>query len=386
MPQTSGSDIRRAIAQAKRIVVKVGTRVLVDSNGKPSMSRISWLVRDLSAVQQAGREVVLVTSGAIGSGMEALGLKARPTTIPELQMAAAVGQSRLMSTYHRLFEKSKIAVGQVLLTHDDLMNRSRHLNARNTMMKLLENRIIPIVNENDVVTVDEIKFGDNDLLASLVALLVDADLLILLTNVDGLRAPARNGKTRRVAYLECVTDTALGLTKGKGSHLSIGGMASKLKSAQSVVDVGGKVIIADGTKRRVLQKIVEGKDVGTLIGYSRPDRDSTVSSRQRWLMFFHKPKGTIVVDGGASSALVERGRSLLPAGIKGVSGSFDIGSLVTIKSEDGETVGRGLVAYSSREIDKIKGCRSSEISRILGFKHYDEVIHRDNMVLLGGSS
>ncbi|MFQ5708278.1 MAG: glutamate 5-kinase, partial [bacterium] len=333
-------------------------------------------------LRRAGKEVVLVSSGAIAAGVEALGLKNRPNNLPQLQMAAAVGQVRLMSAYDRLFSTEPCSIGQVLLTHDDLTNRTRHLNARNTMMQLLRQGVIPIVNENDVVSVDEIKFGDNDILAALVAILIEADLLLLLTTTDGLRAPYRATKTRRVPYLESVTRETLALAAGKSSEFSLGGMASKLQSAQTAVTVGARVVIADGRKTRVIERILAGEDTGTLIGHASDRERPTIGSRKRWIAFFHKTKGTLVIDEGAQTALEKNNNSLLPIGIRSVEGNFSKGALVNVKSLRGKLIARGLVDYSSERIRKIKGHRTSEIAAILGAKDYDEVIHRENMVIL----
>ena len=253
----SASEHRKNLANARRIVVKIGSRVLVRKTGGPDIARITSLVKDIAHLRREGREMVVVSSGAIGAGMQALGMKSRPTTLPDLQMAAAVGQSRLMATYDKLFAAEKCKIGQVLLTHDDLNNRQRHLNARNTMMALLRNGVVPIVNENDVVAVDEIKFGDNDRLAALVALLIEADLLILLTTVDGFQAPGKGGRMRRVPVLNGVTAEELSHAKGKGSELSTGGMASKLQAANLVARVSAPVVIASGLQAGILQRILE---------------------------------------------------------------------------------------------------------------------------------
>ncbi len=368
------------MTDAKRVVVKVGSRVLVQSSGRPDRRRMQALVSDLAALHHAGREVVLVTSGAVGAGMETLGLKSRPTTIPDLQMAAAVGQSRLMTEYSALFAEKKCRIGQMLLTHDDLKQRKRHLNARNTLMNLLRNQIIPVINENDVVAIDEIKFGDNDMLAALVSILIPADLLVLLTTTDGLREPTGSGKTRRISQLESVSEDVLGLARGRGSDLSTGGMATKLEAAQTAANDGIPVVIADGRKAGTVGRILDGDDVGTLLEASA--RRESISGRKRWIAFFHKTQGTLVLDAGAVEALVKNGKSLLPIGIRKVEGDFSVGAQVNICGPGGETVARGLVDYSSDDIRRIKGRRSNEIAKVLGSKDYDEVVHRDNMVLV----
>ncbi len=374
---------RKALLGAKRIVVKVGSAVLVQGARKTDLRRMRELVQDIARLRKGGREIVLVTSGAIGSGMQALGMSKRPTNLPELQMAAAVGQTRLMAGYDHLFAKEKCRVGQVLLTHDDLKDRRRHLNARNTMITLLSHGIVPIVNENDVVSVDEIKFGDNDLLASLVALLIEADLLVLLTTVDGFHAPGKTGRMRRVPVLKSIGGDELAHAKGKGSEISTGGMASKLQAARMVANVSAPVVIADGRKSRILSRILKGEDTGTLIAGQADSTESILAGRKRWIAFFHKAQGTLVVDEGARDAIEQKGKSLLPIGIREVEGHFPAGTVVNIRTVTGVLFACGLVDYSSEQIRKIKGHRSTEIADILGSKDYDEVINRDNMVVLG---
>ncbi len=374
---------RSQLRDVQRLVVKVGTRVLTESNGRPNLRRIKSVVRSLSFVRKSGREVVLVTSGAIAMGIQAMGLKTRPNTLPELQMAASVGQARLMAQYAAFFAEEGLKVGQVLLTHDDLKNRTRHLNARNAMLALLRNGVVPIVNENDVVAVDEIKLGDNDVLASLVSVLVEADLLVLLTSVEGFQRPLSGGRMVRVSYLHGISEDELRFARGKGSPLSVGGMSTKLHAAYTAVKAGALSVIADGRKPAVLKQILAGKDVGTLIGGGR-ERASIREHRKQWIAFFHKPQGALLIDDGARRALELRGKSLLPIGITSVRGEFSEGSLVTVESKNGEIVARGLVSYASDEIRKVMGRKTSEIASVLGSKHYDEIIHRDNMVLNGG--
>jgi glutamate 5-kinase len=257
------------IPEARRVVIKIGSRVLVQKTGRPDVRRMRSLVNDIAAVQAAGHEVVVVTSGAVGAGMEALGIKKRPERLPELQMTAAVGQTRLMSRYAELFKKRGCTVGQVLLTHDDFQHKTRLTNARRTLDSLIRHNVIPIINENDVVADEEIKadlkLGDNDNLASLVAKLIRADVLVLLTTVDGLREPWSAGRTRRVKYLESVTRKTYALVKDKESGLSTGGMATKLKAAATVAAAGCCAVIANGRKDGVLGEIMSGKDTGTLV-------------------------------------------------------------------------------------------------------------------------
>ena len=373
---------RERLPLARRLVIKVGTRVLVQSSGRPDGRRMAEVVRQIAALHARGTDVVLVSSGAIGAGMAAMGMQRRPTSMPDLQMAAAVGQLRLMAAYDKLFSKHGCQIGQILLTHDDLKHRTRHLNARTTMLAMLRHSVIPIVNENDVVSVDEIKFGDNDQLASLVALLIEADGLILLSTVDGLLGPTASGRNRRIPLVRGITREILGLARGKGSALSTGGMLSKLQSAAVVVASGIPVAIANGRKDGELLRVCGGEDAGTLVVRAANDAEALPSHRKRWIAFFHKTGGALMVDDGARDAILARGRSLLPIGVRAVEGEFERSAMVNIKGLDGSVFARGLASYSSTEIRKIQGRKTSEIVPILGSKDYDEVVHRDNLVVL----
>ncbi|RKX39039.1 MAG: glutamate 5-kinase [Verrucomicrobia bacterium] len=355
---------RAALKNAKRVVVKAGSKVLVQSTGRPDSRRLKLLVEELAQLQNKGGEVAFVSSGAIGAGLEALGIKTRPTAISDLQMAAAVGQTRLMSLYDNLFGENKCNIGQVLLTHDALKHRERHLNARNTLLNLIAHRIVPVINENDAISSEEIQFGDNDVLAALVAILIDADALILLSTTDGLR-----DGSQRVSYIEEVDDGVLGLVADKQDTLSTGGMASKLESAQIAAHNGIPVVIANGRKTGVLTRIFQGMDEGTLLF----PKEGNISKRKRWIAFFNRAEGHIVVDDGAATAL-GKGKSLLPVGIKAVEGDFKVGAMVNIQTMDGKHIARGLVEYSSGDINHIKGRKTSGTA--------GEVIHCDNMVIL----
>ncbi|HHX97679.1 MAG: glutamate 5-kinase [Kiritimatiellia bacterium] len=376
-------QIRKQLDAARRVVVKIGSRTLVQRNGRPDTRRMAALVADIAELRKAGREVVVVSSGAIAAGLQALGMTKKPADLPSLQMAAAVGQSRLMATYDNLFARKKLRIGQVLLTHDDLENRRRHLNARNTMLKLLEYGVIPIVNENDVVSADEIKFGDNDLLASRSAMLIGADLLVLLTTVNGFHAPDAKGRRRRVPFLSEVTADTLSHAKGKGSALSTGGMSSKLTSAMEAARMGTAVVIANGRKDAILQQILAGKNVGTLIAPSPMNGAAKggLNQRRRWVALFHHARGQVVIDEGACVALLQRGKSLLPVGVRDVIGEFSAGDLVEIHDPGGRCLARGLSEYSSAEIRLLKGLKTEKIRELLGNHAPDELIHRDNLVI-----
>lgn len=378
----SNSRERQKLTGSRRAVIKIGSRVLVQRNGRPDTRRMGELVEDIVRLHRSGVQVIVVSSGAIACGLQALGMKKRPEDLPSLQMAAAVGQSRLMATYDRLFSKKKCRIGQVLLTHDDLRHRQRHLNARNSTLKLLEYGVIPIVNENDAVAVDEIKFGDNDDLASRTAMLVEADLLVLLTTVNGFRATDKGGRTRKVDYLPGVTADTLSHANGKGSEFSTGGMASKLNAASEAARMGIAVVIANGRQNNILQKIISGSTAGTLIAPADiQEGNSQMNHRRRWVAFFHHAKGKLTVDDGACEALLKRGKSLLPVGIRDVSGEFSPGNLVEIVNLKGQPVAQGLSEYSSAEVRLLKGLKTEQIQKLLGDAAPGEVIHRDNLVI-----
>lgn len=370
-------------ARTQRIVVKVGSRALVNRNGRPDRFRLDCLVADISALIAAGKEVIVVSSGAIATGLDALGIRKKSSFLPDLQMAAAVGQTRLMNLYEDLFAKRRRKVGQVLLTHDDLAHRQRHLNARNTLLKLLENGVVPIVNENDAVSVDEIKFGDNDALASRVAMLVEADLLILLTTVNGFRMATDTGAMRMVHFLPDLPDNLDGHIHRKASHLSTGGMLSKLQSASEAARMGIPVVIGNGRKTGILKDIVAGKNVGTLLPPNPKMKmaGSTLNQRRRWVALFHKPSGQVTVDDGARDAILFKGKSLLPIGVRDVVGDFPSGALITVLALDGTAVGHGLSEYSADEVRLLKGLKTKEIQDRLGHATPGEVIHRDNLVI-----
>lgn len=364
----------------RRIVIKVGTRILVDERGRPDPERIDRLSSEIASLHSGGIEVILVSSGAIAAGVQTLGWNERPAHLPELQMAAAVGQSVLMQQYANAFSNHDCRIGQVLLTHSDLRNRERHLNARNTMLAMLRNRVVPVVNENDVVAVDEIRFGDNDLLAAMVSTLVGADLLLLLTSADGFYLTENGRLTERVSRLEQITDEVLQMAGEKGSEWSIGGMASKLRSARDATQAGTPVLILNGAEKGVIGRALDGEDLGTLI--LPEERSHPLRARKKWIAFFQRPQGSIFVDRGAEEAIRDRGNSLLPAGVDHTKGEFRVGSFVNVRSLDGKTFARGITAYSNEEIERIKGRHSTEIPDILGHSHFEEVIHRDNMVIL----
>ena len=371
---------RRALSRARRVVVKVGSGLITTPGQGPSAAAIGRLAADLAALARDRREVALVSSGAIATGTARLGLGAAPRSIPEKQAAAAVGQSALMWHYEQAFKKHGIKVGQVLLTGQDISDRSRYLNARNTLLALLDFGVLPIVNENDTVAVDEIKVGDNDNLAALVAHLIDADLLVLLTDVDGLYTgdPRRDPRATRLSTVEAVTEEIQGLVFDATAAVSVGGMSTKLEAAQKAGASGIPMVIASGREPGILQRLLKGEPVGT---YFQP-RDDRLAARKRWIAFAVPPQGRLTVDAGAKKALTERGTSLLPSGLVDVSGEFRVGEVVALAQSDGQEFARGLVNYDAGELRRIRGAKTKDIEKVLGYKGVDEVIHRDNLVIL----
>jgi glutamate 5-kinase len=371
---------RRALSRIRRVVVKVGSGLVTTPGAGPSSEHIGRLAADLSALVHEGREVALVTSGAIATGVARLGLTARPRSIPEKQAAAAVGQSALMWEYEQAFKKHGIPVGQVLLTGQDISDRSRYLNARNTLLALLEFGVLPVINENDTVAVDEIKVGDNDNLAALVAHLIDADLLVLLTDVDGLYTgnPRQDPSARRLETVEAITDQIQRMVYDASARVSVGGMATKLQAGQKASASGIPMVIANGREAGLLPRLLKGEPIGT---YFQP-RDDRLAARKRWIAYAVPPQGRLAVDAGAKKALTERGKSLLPSGVVAVDGQFRAGEVVALTLGDEPEFARGLVSYDADEVRLILGAKTADIARRLGYEGVDEVVHRDNLVIL----
>ncbi len=358
----------------RRVVVKVGTSTLSGRAGRLSRQRVQQIADDVAAVRGERRQVVLVSSGAVGAGMALLGLRRRPEHLTDLQAAAAIGQHHLMQQYERALHRHRIVPAQILLTAADLHDRARYLNARNTVLALLARKVLPIINENDTVATEEIRFGDNDRLSALVANLIDADLLVILSNVDGCYDEAGRLIPRITAFTEAVRRVAT----SKAGASSVGGMASKLQAAEMVTRSGIPCVIASGLRPGVLQAAVRGEQVGT---YCEP-RSTGLEERKRWVAFAVKPSGRIVVDDGARQALLEREKSLLASGVLDSRGRFAVGDPVGIDDRQGREIARGLVNYSSDDLARIKGLRSSEIESMLGANALDEVVHRNNLVVL----
>ena len=364
----------------KRLVVKIGSNILADDKEGLDTKRISSIAADISALQDKGYEVVVVSSGAIAAGMRKLGLKEKPKDVKIKQAAAAVGQSSLMWAYERGVNEHGKKVAQVLLTRNDLSDRKRYINAKNTLLTLLSFKVVPIINENDTVATDEIKFGDNDHLASLVAGLVEADRLVILSDVEGLYTadPRQSAKARLIECVEEITPELEQKAGGAGSIVGTGGMYSKILAAKRAVSHGIIVHIISGKKENVLTNLLEGKQSGTLF---KPKAEK-LSSRKGWIAYGSRSKGSLVIDDGAVSALMEGGKSLLPSGIMSVEGEFDTGDAVYCVDSQGNRIAKGLTNYSSSEIKRIKGKKTSQIEEILGYKYSEEAIHRDNLVLV----
>ncbi len=364
----------------KRIVVKIGTGVITSEDKRLDTKRIRNIAYQVAKIMDTNTEVIIVTSGAIGAGMSILKMCQRPQSLPQLQACAAIGQNQLIKMYEGAFKKKGYTSAQILLTQDDLTDRKRYLNAKNTIQTLLEERVIPIINENDTVSTDEIKFGDNDRLSGLVANLAGADLLVILSDIDGLYQYCDKGKRRIrcISMVEKITREIENLAIKQRSKTGVGGMVSKLQSAKIATSSGITSIIANGRKKDVLIKIAEGEHVGTLFLASR----NTIKAKKHWIAYTSKVQGAVKVDDGAREALVTRNKSLLASGIIGESGKFEIGDVVSITDKSNTEFARGLANYSSLELKRIKGLKTNEIEAALGYKYYDEVIHRDNLVIL----
>lgn len=362
------------------MVIKIGSTVLTNHRGDLDLKIFVGLCEQISRLKEKGIEIAIVSSGAIAAGTKQLGLSERPKTMPQKQAAAAIGQTRLMWNYERFFAEYHEKVAQVLLTHTDLSDRTRFLNARNTLVTLFTYGIIPVINENDSVAVEEIRFGDNDNLSALITNLVEADLLVILSDIDGLydSDPYENKNARLISIVEKIDGKIENLAADTKSKVGIGGMVTKIQAAKKVAIFGVPTIIAHGKKAGILDAIFQGEEAGTLF---LPSKEK-LTSRKHWIAFTLKPKGTIVVDKGARDAIVQKGKSLLPSGLYSVKGNFSAGDLVKCVDEEGVEFARGLVNYNSTEVVQIKGLKTHEVKKKLGPDACDEVIHRDNLVVM----
>ncbi|MBN2027397.1 MAG: glutamate 5-kinase [Actinobacteria bacterium] len=371
---------RKRDIEGGRLVIKVGTYTLNDKAGRLNREHMRDLVGQIASLRQAGREIILVSSGAIAAGVELLGLPERPSDIPSLQAASSVGQGLLLRLYTEFFAAYGILVGQVLFTQYDFAHRQQYLNARNTFRSLLEQGVVPLVNENDTVAVEEIRFGDNDRLAALVAVLTDADLLVMLSDIKGLYTadPKRERGARIIREVEKITpEMARFAGKAMEEHSS-GGMVAKLEAARIATASGIGVVLARGRDPDVLAAILEGRQVGT---YFHPGR-KRLRDHKHWIAFGSRPRGTIVIDGGACEALLYRGKSLLPAGVLECRGNFVSGDAVEVVDESGRKIARGLCGLSAADVEDVKGMRTDEAARRLGGEQCEEVIHRDYLVIV----
>ncbi|HEX8825993.1 MAG TPA: glutamate 5-kinase [Archangium sp.] len=370
---------RDAVRAARRVVVKIGTNALTNATGRFNRAHFEALGEDLLWAAQ-GRELVVVSSGAIALGVERLGLHARPKDIPGKQACAAVGQSRLMQAYEETFGKEDRRVAQVLLTHGDMQDRRRYINVKHALERLIEAGVVPIINENDTVSVDELKFGDNDTLAALVAGVVEADALIILSDVEGLYTadPRKDPEARLLPQVDAVTPVLLALAGGSGSQVGTGGMATKVRAAARVTELGVRCLITSGAVPGRLRSVLSGETLGTLFETTGSRR----SARTAWIAHALKPKGRLLVDAGARDAIVVGKRSLLPSGIRSVEGDFERGDPVDLVDEQGQAFARGLSAYEDGELRRIAGLKSTDIESVLGYRSLDEAVHRDDHAVL----
>jgi len=371
---------RKAIlANVKRVLIKIGSAVLTGENGL-DLQIIEQLVDEMAQLTKEGYQIVIVTSGAIASGKHRMGITGKLKSMPQKQAAAAIGQSRLMRVYSNSFGKYSIFVAQILLTMSDLTDRKRFLNVRNTLSTIIDWGVIPIINENDSVAVDEIKFGDNDHLAAMITNIIDGQLLINLTSTEGLydRSPSKSKKAKLITLVKEFTEEIESAATDETTEVGLGGMKSKVIAAKAVTASGIPCVIAPGKKKGVLHDIFAGKEVGTLfLPASEP-----LSSKKYWIAFTLKSQGKLFLDEGATRALIDEGKSLLPSGITNVEGDFSIGDPVTCVDMEGTQLAKGLVNYNSSDIRKIMGLKTSKIEQVLGYKDYDEIIHRDNMAVI----
>jgi glutamate 5-kinase len=366
------------ISKIKRVVIKVGSAVITNNDGL-NRARIESLTKEICALRQRGYEIILVSSGSVAAGKGDLGITGRPQTITLKQAAAAIGQSRLMGSYRSAFRSCGANVAQVLLTRDDLANRRRYLNARNTLMTLLEYGVIPIINENDTVVVDEIRFGDNDNLSAMVTTLTDANLLVILSDVDGLfdSDPRRNPEAKLIQEVERISEEIENMAGHSASDIGTGGMKTKIRAAKRANMHGVATAIINGLTTNNLLNFFDGADVGTyFIASTNP-----MAAKKHWIAFTKKPRGKLFVDAGAFNAISNKGSSLLPSGIKGVEGSFDRGDAVQLCDLHGSEFAKGVTNYALTELLQIMGKKTSDIVSILGYKYGDEIIHRDNLVI-----
>lgn len=365
---------------AKRIVIKVGSSTLAPDGGGIDMTFARSLVSQVCALKEAGCEPVIVTSGAIAAGVVKLGMDTRPTDMPSLQAAASVGQVVLIEAYTSLFAEKNTVVGQVLLTRHDTGHREAYLHARDTFERLLEIGAVPVVNENDTVAVEEIRFGDNDTLAALVATMIGADMVILLSDIEGLydADPRLSAEARLLAHVDELTDDLVAAAGGAGTVTGSGGMATKVEAARVLMKAGIPMVVCDGTRPSVVLDAAKGKAAGTVFAPG----EGSISARKLWIALGMKAAGEVIIDAGASQALIERQTSLLPAGVTDVVGQFKQGDAVVLRDVSGTVVGRGLTGLSAADLKRVKGMKTSSIAEEYPHLAGKEVVHRDRLVIL----
>ncbi len=368
---------RQKLSAKKEIVIKVGTQVLMGKDGLPDLELIQGLCDQMAALKKKGYHVTLVSSGAIGMGLGVLGRKKRPTELPMLQATAAVGQAELVHLYRVAMDRHGMQVGQILLTYDDFDNRTRYLNARNTIISLLEMGVLPIINENDTISTEEIRFGDNDELSALVANMLGAEALIILTTADGVLRFDKEEEGQVVPITDESPEALLSQVRSSKTALGRGGMGTKLVAAAKAVKTGEYCVIANGREPGVLVRLMDGESIGTLFVPGA----AHFSSYKRWLGFGRRAVGKLVIDDGAVEALVKKNKSLLPGGIQAVEGAFAPGDVVAITNLQGQEIARGLSNYSAADIEKIRGLKTKQIQQVLGRQDYPEVVHRDNLAV-----
>ncbi|MFO1518061.1 MAG: glutamate 5-kinase [bacterium] len=373
---------RQIVKKAKTWVVKIGSSILTDEKGALDPKVFKALTSDVASLVHAGKRVVLVSSGAIACGMHKLGFEKKPHLIPQKQAVAAAGQITLMNYYDKAFAREKLGIAQLLLTRGDLSDRGRYMNARHAIHEMLGFGLVPIINENDTVAVEEIKFGDNDNLSALVTNVVEADLLVILSDIEGVYTanPQLDPSATKIALIEDIDDRCHALAQDTLRAGSTGGMITKLQAAEKASHFGVATVIASGRSKGILSRLAAGEEEGTLI--LPKDASARLNRRKHWIAYTLKPMGQLVVDAGAKGVILEKGKSLLSSGIRQVMGIFENGDPVDLLVEGEKPFARGLVGYSSHEIEKIKGAKTIEIEARLGYKYLDEVIHRDDLVVL----
>lgn len=373
-------NARQRLQEAQRIVVKVGTSTLTHETGKLNLNRIDKLIREIADLKNQGKEMILVSSGAIAAGLGKLGWDKKPDSIPEKQAVAAIGQGVLMHIYEKLFAEYGQVMGQVLLTKENSVQHHQYIHSRNSLLAQLSLGAIPVINENDAVAVDEIKIGDNDNLSAMVATLVDADALIILSDIEGLYTanPSTHPEAELISEIPEITPAVEAIAGGAGSKLGTGGMMTKIQAAQIAMSAGVTMVIASGSREGVLREVLTGQNVGTVF----PARESHLRVRKSWLAFGKRLAGEIVVDAGCAAAMRDKGSSLLPAGVVACAGDFAAGSTVRVLTETQQEIARGIVNFDMSMLSRVMGHKSDEITRLVGENVPEEVIHRDNMVLM----